>query len=154
MEINKKAQNITKPYTILLVIIIIAIFSIMTFRFGADVASTPGNKLNNESQLYIYERSGFTPGELKTVNDTGDLFFSSDLNSSGSTLDFALEFQFYREQSSSWRTVMQDVWNAPAYFVGGLGLDLDDWTIVLNLINTIIWAIIFYIIYRLIRGIL
>lgn len=155
MKLNKKAQNITKPYTIVFILVVISIFSIGMITFGRDVASNPNNSLDDESLLYVYEKTGFVPSGYKNdSDDADDLFYSSDLETSGNLKDYALEFQFYREQSSSIRTIVQDLWNVPSHFIGGLGLDLKEWEFTLQVLNTMVWLLIFYVIYRLVRGLL
>ena len=150
---NKKAQNMTKPYTVILVLVIISILSISMNEFGADIAASPNNNLDEQSLDVIYNRSGFVPGTNKSeAGDADDLFFSSDTNTSGSAKDFTLEFQFFREQASNVRVIIQDVWGAPQFFVSGLGLDASDWRTTLFIYNTIVWIILFYVIYRLLRG--
>lgn len=153
MKFNKKGQNITKPYTIIFVIVVLSILSVSLMDFGRDIASNPNNKLDAKSIDTIYSSSGYTASVNKSKpNDADDLFYSSEINTSGNLKDYALEFEFYREQSSSIRTILQDLWNMPAYFVSSLGLDLSEWETVLLLFNTIIWLLIFYGIYRAIRG--
>lgn len=151
---NKKAQNITQPYTIILILVIIASISTLMFNFGAEYATNPNNQLDNESLLYIYEKSGFSLANNITSEDSKDLFFSSDTDNEGNLKDFALEFQFYREQSSAIRTIVQDLWNIPSFMVDGLFLNRDDWEIFLQIWNTFIWTLFLYVIFRFLRGII
>ena len=152
---NNKGQAMTKPFTVIFILVVIAILSISMNNFGRDVAVNPNNNLDNDSLNRIYDQSGFVPSVYRNgTGDSTDLFFSSDLNTSGNAKDYALEFQFYREQSSSIRTLVQDLWNLPVFFINGLDLDLQAWNIVINIWNTVIWAIIFFVIYRVVRGIL
>lgn len=149
---NKKAQNITEPYTLILIVVVIGMFTTALFSFGQDLASNPDNKLNNESIQYIFDKSGFTPSNQINTSDTTDLFFSSDLNTSGNTKDFALEYEFYREQSSGIRSKLQDLWNIPSFFVSGLDLEESDWSTTIIIWNSMIWMMIFYAVYRIIRA--
>ena len=155
MKFNKKAQNITKPYTIIFIIVVVSILSVSMMDFGRDIASNPENKLDAESIDTIYTSSGYTVSVNKSSpTSADDLFYSSEINTSGNLKDYALEFEFYREQSSSIRTMLQDLWNMPSYLLSSLGLDLNEWENVLNLWNSIIWLLIFYAIYRVIRGLI
>ncbi len=151
---NRKAQNITKPYTLILILVVIVLVSTLMFNFGADYATDPNNKLNNESLIYIFEKSGFSINDNITSGDTQDLFFTSDTDNEGNLKDFALEFQFYREQSSGIRTLIQDVWNVPAFFVNGFGLDSSLWVTAIQIWNTIIWSLVLFSIYRFLRGLI
>lgn len=149
---NKKGQNITKPYTIILIIVVIAMISGSLAKFGADMISSQYGNLDNESIYYIGTNAGFQMDDDISVNDSTDLFYSSDIDTSGNTKDYAIEFEFYREQSSSVRNIVHVVYNVPTFFVRGLNLDLDIWNDNLVLMNFISWLIILYVIYRLIRG--
>lgn len=153
MKLNKKAQNITSPYVLVFIVVIITLFSTTFINFGADLISNPNNALEEDSVVYIYDRTGFTPN-TQVADNTTTSFYSTESDSEGSAKDFALEFQFYREQSSGIRQLLQNIWNIPTFFVDGLGLNRDDWAIPLNIINTLIWIIIFYGMYRIIRGII
>lgn len=147
--------SMTKPFTVIFILVAVAIISVSMNQFGRDIASDPNNQLGDDSLWRIYNQTGFIPGVNKSSSDDADdLFFSSNLNTSGNAKDYALEFEFYREQSGSMRTIVQDLWNLPSFFVSGLGLDASAWVIVIQLWNTIIWAIIFFIIYKIIRGII
>jgi len=156
MVINsKKGQNITKPYALILVMVVVSILTVSMMTLGRDVASDPNNKLNNESINYIYTNSGYVPSINKSeATDADDLFYSSDLNTSGNLKDYALEFQFYREQSSGVRSYVQDFWNFPAMFINGLGLELEAWSVVTQTLNTMIWLIILYLVYRIVRALI
>lgn len=149
---NKKAQNITEPYTLILILVMITLISVSFFEFGADYAGNPENNLDNASLLYIYNHSGFNPANNITSSDTTDPFFTSQTDNEGNLKDFALEFQFYREQSSSVRNILQDIWNVPSFFVEGLGLDSFLWKTIINIWNTILWTLILYAIYRFLRA--
>lgn len=152
MKLNRKAQNITNGYVLVLIIVIITLFSTVFINFGGDLLTNPNNILEEDSINYIYDRSGFDP-DVSITDNTTTQFFSTEGDSEGSAKDFTLEFQFYREQSSGIREILQNIWNIPTFFVDGLGLNRDDWKVPLNILNTLIWVIIFYGMYRLIRGI-
>jgi len=152
---NNKGQAMTKPFTVILILVLVAIISISMNQFGRDIASNPDNKLQDDSVWRIYNQSGFVPTEIKNSStDSDDLFFKSDINTSGNSKDFALEFLLYQEQSSKIRTLIQDFWNLPSFFVSGLDLDGSAWFLVIQLWNTVIWAILFFVIYRVIRGLI
>lgn len=150
---HKKAQNITQPYTVIIIIVVMAIFSGLFFNLGVQLATTPDNKLSEGSLSYIYNQSGFNYS-TRTESDTQDLFYSGGEETGGSLKDFTLEFQFFRESSQGWRTIIQDIWNLPSTFIGLFNLPLSDWQTVLQIINLAIWAVIFYVIYRLLRGLI
>ena len=149
---NRKGQAITEPFVLFMVIAIVAVISIGMFTFGQDVAADPNNTLDNESTQYIFDRSGFDPRGGKDADNVNDTFFTSPSDTGGSEKDFTLEFQYYREQSSQTRLYLNNVWNLPSFFVEGLGLDLDNWTSFINLWNSVVWLMVFYAIYRIIRG--
>lgn len=150
---NKKAQNITKPYVIILMIVVVALITVSFNEFGRDIASTPGNTLDNDSLNNIFSTAGFVPTTIKnTTNDTTELFFSSSNDTGGSTKDFTLQFQFYREKAGSIQTITRDLWNLPMFFINGVGLNTEDWGLVNDLLSTLIWLIIFYAVYRVITG--
>lgn len=156
VSINKKGQSTTKPYTLVLIVVMTSLISVLMFDFGADYAEDPNNKLDNESLIYIFDKSGFitNPNTTITSQDTQDPFFTSPTENEGNLKDFALEFQFYREQSSGIRAIMQDVWNLPSFFVDGLFLDGAAWETAIGIWNTIIWLIILTSIYRFLRGLI
>ncbi len=151
-KMNKKAQNVTEPWTIIMILVFVATVTTAMFSFGADVASDPDNTLDEESVLYIFDRSGFSLNQTISSSDSTNAFFTSDTDNEGNLKDFALEFQFYREQSSGIRVLIQDLWQLPEFFISGLGLDRETWSSILNIWNTIIWTIILYAIYRFLRG--
>ena len=152
MGMNKKGQNVTEPWTVIMILVFVALITTTFFNFGADYAGTPDNKLDNESIIYIIDKIGFSVDDSITSNDTTNAFFTSDTDNEGNLKDFALEFQFYREQSSGIRVLLQDLWELPEFFVSGLSLDVETWGTALNIWNTIIWTIILYAIYRFLRG--
>lgn len=154
MKLNKKAQNITNPYTIVLVLSLIAIFSGVFFIFGQDLAASPDSEINDESRAYIFENSGFKI-ENKTAADSQDIYYSSETASEGNLKDYALEFQFYREKSSTLRSTFQQIYSLPTFFLKMLNIPISAaWSYVINIINGIIWMLIFYLIYRVIRGLI
>ena len=57
--INKKGQNVTEPWTIIMILVVVALITTAMFNFGADYAGDPDNKLNPESVIYIFDNSGF-----------------------------------------------------------------------------------------------
>ena len=151
---NKKAQNITKPYTIVLIMSVISVLSVIFFMFGSDLAGSPTSEINDESRAYIFSNTGFVI-ENRTSADSTDIFYSSETGSEGNLKDYALEFQFYREKSSSWRSLFQDLYGLPTMFMKMLNLPVNEaWTFFIVVFNGLVWAVIFYAIYRIIRGLI
>lgn len=150
MKINKKAQNVTRPYVVLLIMVVLSMFSFAFLSWGNDLAGDSENNINEKSRAYLYDRAGF---EVDRVNNS-DPFFSEGDNDGGSLKDFAIEFQFFREQSSSIRGMVQQLFNLPTFFIDWFDLDLGDFEFIRIILNTLIWTIIFYVIYRIIRGLL
>ena len=148
---NRKAQ-ITQPYVMVLVLVTASLFSILMFNFGADYAEDPNNKLDQESVQYIFDKSGFELSDNISATDSTDPFFTSPTDNEGNLKDFALEFQFYREQSSSLRNIFQDFWNLPVFFLDGLFLDREEWLVAINIWNTLIWVILLFNVYNFLRG--
>lgn len=154
MKFNNKAQNITKPYTIILILVLVAMFSGLFLKFGQELASDPENKLNDESIQYIYNRSGFSISNI-TSDDTTDSFYTSDIDNEGTLKDYAIEFRFYQEQSSSFRQILQDLWDLPSFMLKMMNIPIDDnWQLIINMLNLIIWTLIVYVIIRIVRGLL
>lgn len=152
MIFNKKGQNITQPYVLVLLVVIVAVFSLSFFEFGKDVASDPNNQLDDSSLRYIYDRAGFELPDNISSSDTTNLFYNSDTDTEGNLKDFAIEFLFYREQSTGIRSTLQALWNLPIFFLSGFNLKLDSWSLVLNVINTLVYTLILFGIYRFLRG--
>ena len=150
MKLNTKAQSIANPYTITLILVVIAIFSTAGLYFGQDLAADSSSSLNDESRYWVFNQSEFEV--VNKNNNTNEEFWSSNNVSEGSAKDFTLEFQFYREESSKLRQVLQNVWNAPTFFVNGLNLDLSTWNWVIQLLNTLIWLIVGLSVWGFIRG--
>lgn len=155
---NRKGNNATEPITIIIILIIFATLTFGLFKFGAQLSTNPNSELNNESILYIAEQQGFRI-EDKSLDAgviSGDRldspFYSKDGNVSVSDKDQALEFLYYREQSISWRGLVNSLYNLPSYLIGNLGLDLEEWKFVVNAWNVIAWGLIFFIIYKIVRG--
>lgn len=148
---NRKAQ-ITQPMVMVMVLVTVSLISLLMFDFGADYAEDPNNKLDQESVSYIFNKSGFELSDNITADDSTDAFFTSDTENEGNLKDFALEFQFYREQSSGLRNIFQDFWNLPVFFLDGLFLDRDDWLLAISIWNTLIWAILLFNVYNFLRG--
>jgi hypothetical protein len=154
MNFNKKAQNITNPWPLLLVLTIIALISTAFFSFGQDLASDPSSAINDESRAYIYNNSGFQLPD-RSADDATDVFYASETASEGNLKDYALEFQFYREKSSTLRSIFQTIYNLPVFFLKMLNIPIvDTWSVMVAIINGLIWVLIFYLIYRIIRGII
>lgn len=151
---NKKAQNVTQPYVLILIVVMTGLITTLMFNFGADYATDPNNKLDNRSISYIFNKSGFTPTTNITSADTQDPFFTSNTDNEGNLKDFALEFQFYREQSSTIRSIIQDVWGLPTFFIDGLFLDLGIWATAFNIISILLYSWILFGIYRFLRGLI
>lgn len=151
---NKKGQNITQPYTLILIIVMVGLISTLVYNFGAELAGNPDNKLDEKSLDYIFTKGGFTPSNNITVNETATLFYNSPTDNEGNLKDYALEFQFFREQSTSVRSFINDLWNLPTFFIDGLFLDGNLWRGVINLINSLIWFIILFAIYRFLRAVI
>jgi hypothetical protein len=154
MNFNKKAQNITNPWPLLLILTIIALISTAFFSFGQDLASDPSSAINDESRAYIYNNSGFQLPD-RSADDATDVFYASETASEGNLKDYALEFQFYREKSSTLRSIFQTIYNLPVFFLKMLNIPIvGTWSIMVAIINGLIWVLIFYLIYRIIRGII
>lgn len=153
MKMNKKAQQIANPYTLITILILISMFTLLFVTFGRDIAGNPNNNINYDSRVYIYSHSGFQIDNA-TATDLQQEFYSSTIDSEGNLKDNALEFQFYREQSSSLRQRANDFFNIPTYFIGLFNLDLSDWTIVNNSWNIFAWLVIFFAIYKFLRAVL
>jgi len=152
--ISKKAQNITNPYTIIFLVIVISLFSVSFLNFGRDLASDPSNSLGEQSIDFIYNTTAYQPTVNKTSSDTGEEFYKSPTENAGNLKDFALEFQFYREQSNQLRQILQDIWNIPTNFVRNLGLNLVLWEPIILIINLLIWSILFFAMYKFLRGLI
>lgn len=151
----KKGQNITNPFVIVIVLLIVSAISTTLWSFGKDLAENPNNNLNEESLGAIYNKSGFVLNTtIDDVNETKNLFYSSETDTQSNLKDYALEFQFFREQSSPIRSYIQDLWNLPTFFVDNLGLDGEAWQPLVQMFNLVIWVIIFYVIYRILRGLI
>lgn len=151
---NKKAQNITKPFTIIIIMSVVSLFSVIFFMFGSDLAGNPNSDINDESRAYIFSNTGFEI-ENRSADDSTDIYYSSETGSEGNLKDYALEFQFYREKSSSWRSLFQDIYTLPTMFLKMLNIPVNEaWSFFIIIFNGIVWAIIFYAIYRIIRGII
>lgn len=149
---SKKAQNITNIYTIIVVIVIVASFGFVTLKFGQDLASDPDTKLNDESLVYVFERSGFTTYNV-SPEDTTVQFYTSEAGSEGSLKDQALEFRFFQENSGSFRAKINTIWNVPSFLFQMLNLPMNTtFQVILNIWNLIIWSFIAIGVWRLIRG--
>lgn len=151
---GKKAQNITQPYVLILIVVLVGLITTLMFNFGADYATDPDNKLDNRSLSYIYDKSGFTPTTNITSSDTQSLFITSDTDNEGNLKDYALEFQFYREQGSGIRSIIQDIWGLPSFFIDGLFLDLGLWASAFNIISILLYTWILFGMYRFLRGLI
>lgn len=147
-------SNMTNPTTLIIIIFVIGLFSTGLIIFGGDLASNPDNKLNQESKDFIYTQYNFDVDEV-TANDTQNLFYILDSNeTSASTKDYTLEFQFFRESSGDFRSTVQQIFDIPQFFLTSLGLEGDDWEWVLNSFSFLIWWLIFFGVYKLLRGII
>lgn len=147
-------SNITNPTTIIIIIFIVGLFSTGLIYFGGDLASNPNNHLNQASKNFIYTQYGFKIDNVST-NDTKDLFYVIPSNeTAASTKDYTLEFQFFRESSSGFRTTIQQIYNLPQFFLSSFDLNSSDWSFVKNAFNFLIWWIIFFAVYKVLRGII
>jgi hypothetical protein len=159
-RMNKKGNAITNPMVILLILVVIGIFTFGFFKFSSELSLNDNNNLNDESIIYIAENNGFKINELNfsqnilTKEELENSFYAQEKNGTVSDKDYALEFLYYRGESVSWRGLVDSLYNLPAYTIRGLGLDLTSWAFVVNGLNMIIWAIIFFIVYKIIRGII
>lgn len=153
MRLNKKAQNITNPYVVILILVVMSLFITLFFSFGGDIRSDPNNVLTDESVLYIDNYYGFDMDNV-TTTDMNSTFYSSNTDTEGNLKDDALEFQFYREQSSGIRGRLNQLFNVPSALIGLLYLDRNDWATVIAAWNILAWLIILYGIYRFLRAIL
>lgn len=156
--INKKAQ-LTNPMTWVIILSLISILSLLLLTFQYDLAGDPQSYISDESRLDIYNKAGFKiegqtfNSEIININDTDDPIYANE-NESENLKDYALEFQFYREKTQSFRTTVQDIYNLPIYFINIFDLDLQNWKGVVNALNFIIWWVIFFLIYKVIRGLI
>jgi hypothetical protein len=161
MVINSKKGNaITNPMIVLSIILLFGVLSFGFFNFSLDLVNNSNNKLTNESIIYIAENNGFElentnlSGQPLSIQELESSFYVQDENSTTSEKDYALEFLYYRGESVSWRALINSVYNLPAYTIRSLGLDLSEWVYVINGLNVFIWAIIFFVIYKIVRGII
>jgi hypothetical protein len=144
----------TNPTTLIIIIFIIGLFSTGMIIFSGDLAANPNNKLSDESKAFVYEQYGFNVENI-TINDTENLFYIIENNeTAASTKDYTLEFQFFRESSGDFRTTAQQIYNIPQFLLTSFDLPRDDWKFVLNSFNMLIWWIIFFAIYKLLRGLI
>lgn len=152
MMFNNKAQNLASPYTLLVIILLISLFTTMFFSWGSDIAGDPTSDINDVSREYIFSQEGFEVENL-SERELTQTFYGSTIDSEGNLKDYALEFQFYREQSSSIRDKINDVYNIPSTFFNLFNLDISNWEIFSNIWNFFAWILIFFAIYKLLRGI-
>lgn len=157
---NKKGNTITDPMIVLIILVVVGTLSFGFFQFSTDLALNSNNKLSDESIIYIAENNGFKINDLNlsenilTDVELESSFYSTVDNATSSDKDDSLEFLYYREQSVTWRGLTNSLYNLPYYIVRSLGLNLNDWTYVINGLNLLIWAIIFFVVYKIIRGII
>jgi len=147
-------SNMTDPTTLIIILFIVGLFSTGLIMFGGDLASNDNNKLNPESKDFIYTQYGFDIGEINS-SQSQDPFYIIDSNeTASSTKDYTLEFQFFRESSGSFRDTSQQIFQLPQFFLTSLGMNTNDWKWVINSFNVLIWWIIFFGVYKLLRGII
>jgi hypothetical protein len=139
---------------LIIILFIVGLFSTGLIIFGGDLASNSNNKLNQESKNFIYTQYGFDVTELN-ASQSQNLFYIIDSNeTAASTKDYTLEFQFFRESSGGFRDTTQQIFQLPQFFLTSLGFNTDDWKWVVNSFNVLIWWIIFFGVYKLLRGII
>lgn len=157
---NKKGNAITEPYTFLIVIVLLGLLTTIFFVFATQLSTNENSNLDDESVLYIAENNGFEvegknfTQEILTQAEIESSFYATDSNTTSTSKDDALEFLYYREKSVKWRSLVNTAYNAPAYFIGVFNLDLFEWSIVNNALSLLIWGIIFFVIYKIIRGLI
>ena len=160
MKLNNKGQSITQPYMLVMILFVVALFSFAYIDFGQDLASNPDSYINDESRLKIYERSSFTinnktlGNEIVSVSDSEDPFFTTGENATGNPKDYALEFQFFRQQSTDIRVLAQNIYEIPTFYIWWLDLNYSDWKFIINGVNLLLWMAIFFAVYKFIRGLL
>ena len=156
---NKKGIALTEPMTLLLLLVMFSMLTLGWVTFGTQLYTSGNANLNDESVSYIATANGFKinnqeiTGKILTQSDLEDPFYVQDTNGT-STKDDALEFLYYREQSKSWRGMANSLYSAPSYVRSSLGLGLSDWNFVIQALNIIVWGIIFFVIYKIIRGLI
>ena len=157
---NKKGEAITNPMIILSIILLIGVMTFGFFKFGSELSLNSNNKLTDDSIIYIAENNGFKIDNTNlsetplSLDDLESSFYVEDANSTTSDKDYALEFLYYRGQSVSWRSLIGSVYNLPTYLLRMVGLNLNEWIFVLNGLNVLIWAIVFFVVYKIIRGLI
>ena len=160
MIFNKKGETITQPIVVIFILFIVSVFSFAYLQYGQDLAEDPNSYINDDSRTRIFERSGFRinnntlDSEIISSSDSEDPFFVTGENATGNPKDYALEFQFFRQQSASWRVFAQNLYEIPTFYVWWLGLDYEAWGFIINGINMILWCVIFFVMYKIIRGII
>lgn len=157
---NKKGTQITDPMVLLIIISMLGMLTFGWFLFSSQVATNPNSNLDEASILYIAEHSGYEVNnkdfgeDLLTEEQFTSSFYTQNNNATSSDKDYALEFLYYREQSSGWRDTVNNLYGMPTFFLGAYGFDLSAWAFVVHGLNLIIWGIIFFIVYKIIRGII
>lgn len=155
MKFNKKGNSLTEPFNIVIIIIIISILSFTFLRFGQNlISSSDYSNLNSQSRTYILSQSGFNVDDIDNNDINNPFYVSQNETGEGSPKDYSLEFQYYREQSGDLRNMLQDLYGLPSFIISWFQLDLSEWEEIRIIFDTIIWAIILFVIYRFIRGII
>lgn len=144
---NIKGQNMGSTYTILLVLIILALFSNYFIEWGGDVVTNPDLNINQRSLIYVASIDGF---QIDNVSSS-ERFYTEGNETGNNVKDFAIEYQDYRQKGAQIRTMVQKLWNLPTFFISWLPLESDNWTYAFFIWNVTCWVLVFYAIMRLIR---
>ncbi len=156
---NKKGSNLTNPMTYVVILSMIGLMTSVLVSMGVNMSQQSQTNFDDNSISWLENERGFKISNnsmsdgILSDGQVKEQWYIDEETEGGNEKDFAIDFFFGLDWIDKVFGFLYDIYSLPTFWIRWSPLPVNDFQVVINAINFIIWFAIGGMVLYAVRGI-